>query len=677
MSEVIRPSPTLPEAPSGAAGTRPQAARRGASGRALLIGVIGAALTALLVTQAEVVLYTVHIGYLQFPPVSLGLLLIVVAVSQGLKRLRARWGLSSSDLLVIYCMTLVAAMVSSHGVVQKLVPMLVMPRYTADASNRWQDKFDAHLRPGLVAYDPRDPHRQAVVDGYYEKMARGAAIPWHDWLPPLMNWGILIVLVLSAFLCLTAILRRQWVDNEKLAFPLAQLPMEIAADAENGTFFRNRGLWVGILIPCAVYAVKSVHMFQPTVPDIPLMFSLSDYVTTPPWSAAAGLFFFVISFAAIGFFFLLPADVLFSIWFFFLLARAEQVLMISYNIDVPWMPMYPLPLFVGYQTIGAYLVLAGYFFWIARPHLRRVWATAIGREVGDDADELLPYRVAVWGLLGSLALATLWLWHLGLSPWLALLELGGLIFVIAIVLTRATAEAGMLMTETTFRPLNLYQMVAPIHALGAQNLTVLAFMDTLFLRDQRGLLLTGMMDSARMTDGTNVRRRSFVGVLALGIGVAFVTAVALNIALPYHIGALNMDGYTERYATGMVFNDYASYFNDNPLPPSGASWQMPTFLGVGVVVTVLLTALRATLFWWPLHPLGYALSGSWGTIEVWFPCLIAWVCKTTTLRFGGMGLYRSLRPFFLGLVIGEFGMTTLLVLLNVLFHIPTPPFPWG
>ena len=54
---------------------------------------------------------------------------------------------------------------------------------------------------------------------------------------PLLNWGILIGLVVFAFLCLAAILRRQWVDNEKLAFPLAQLPLEIAGDEERRDIF--------------------------------------------------------------------------------------------------------------------------------------------------------------------------------------------------------------------------------------------------------------------------------------------------------------------------------------------------------------------------------------------------------------------------------------------------------
>ena len=132
------------------------------------------------------------------------------------------------------------------------------------------------------------------------------------------------------------------------------------------------------------------------------------------------------------------------------------------------MPIYPLPLFLGYQTIGAYLVLSAYLIWIARPHLRRVWASALGQPGGysaaENAEELMPYRFAVWGLLGSIVAAALWTWGMGMSLWLALFELVIFIFVTAVVMARSTAEAGMLMTETTFRPVDLLRMVMPIHS---------------------------------------------------------------------------------------------------------------------------------------------------------------------------------------------------------------------
>jgi hypothetical protein len=682
---MARAETEVMEGAAGGAPRREAAVKGGPRGRALLVGALGAAATAFLVTWAEMVLQTIKIGYLQFPPAALGMLLLVVALSRGVHRLARRWGLTSSDLLVVYCMCLVGAMTASHGLVEKMVPALVYPPYAANNTNGWHDSFDRFLRHGLVPYNPADANAQPVVDGYYKKLHPGEALPWDLWLTPVLSWGLLAGLVLFAFLCLTAILRRQWVDSEKLAFPLAQLPLEIAGDQDRPAFFRNRLVWLGALLPVAVYTVKWLHQVYPSVPDVTIQWNLSDYVTNPPWNSVAWSVMFILSFAAIGFFFLLPTDVLFSIWFFFLLSRVEHVLMVAYNQPTPGMPAYPPALFIGYQTVGAYLVLTGYFFWVARPHLRRVWAAALGREKADDADELLPYRVAVWGLAGSILASAGWLWLNGMSLWLALFELVVCIFVVGLVMARSTAEAGMLMTETTFRPIDLYRMVAPVHALGGANLTMLAFFDNLFLRDQRGLLLTGMLDAARISDGTRVRRGAFAGALALGVVIAFAVAVPLNIYLPYHLGANgHMDAWMEQGSPGLTLTDYGQYFKGNALLPNGASWQMPTFFGVGVALTVFLTFMRTAFFWWPLHPLGYALSGSWSTIQFWFPCLLAWLFKSVILRYGGMKVYAGARPFFLGLVLGEFGIAVFFVLLNAVSHqispdhtIPAPPFPWG
>jgi len=61
-------------------------------------------------------------------------------------------------------------------------------------------------------------------------------------------------------------------------------------------------------------------------------------------------------------------------------------------------------------------------------------------------------------------------------------------------------------------------------------------------------------------------------------------------------------------------------------------------------------------FWFPLHPVGYALSGNWSTNLLWLSLFIAWFVKLILLRYGGLRLYRRAVPFFLGLIIGEFVM---------------------
>ena len=62
--------------------------------------------------------------------------------------------------------------------------------------------------------------------------------------------------------------------------------------------------------------------------------------------------------------------------FFFMVTKLEEVGATALGYQPEGMPMYPCKLFVGYQAIGAYLVLVIAMLWAARPHLARVWRAA-------------------------------------------------------------------------------------------------------------------------------------------------------------------------------------------------------------------------------------------------------------------------------------------------------------
>jgi hypothetical protein len=380
-----------------------------------------------------------------------------------------------------------------------------------------------------------------------------------------------------------------------------------------------------------------------------------------------------LSFAAVGFFFLLPSDLLFALWFFFVLSRIQEVVAASYGMKMDNMPMYPCRLMIGYQVAGAYLVLSGYLLYTALPHLKRVCRAAILKEKLEDSQELMPYHVAVWGLIGCFGLSVAWCFVAGMSIWVAACELGIFLFIIAIVMARSTAEAGMLMTETSFRPVDLYRLFAPVHTLGPANMTMLAFLDSAFVRDQRGLLLTGFLDGLKISDGTNLRRRAVLPAFALGVVGALIFAGVLQIWLPYTRGAITLYSYPYQGNSLMGFIDYQSSMSGGALQ---ADWRAPTFFGVGVIFTVFLSYMRSTLYWWPLHPLGYALCGSWSMIVFWFSCFVAWLAKVLILRYGGLKLYIRVRPWFLGMILGEFGMAVVWALISALTGAPTPRFPW-
>ncbi len=647
--------------------------------RGVLVGVVCVVITCFVVCYAEIVVGKIQLGYMQLPPAVIGMLVMLIGAQAFFRRFAPKLQLQTRELYSIYVMMLIAAMVSSRGILEKLIPLLIVPNYFADATNHWRSMFFKFIPRWAVPWNPAGPAKQPVATGFYNALHTGQPIPWNMWVVPLCAWGLFVALMMGAMICLAALLRKQWVDNEKLTFPLVQLPLEmISSPAQSGSsgshFLNNRLTWIGFIIPTVIFGFNGFHQYMPSIPDITTQVNIGQYLTSPPWNAI-GMFTAYFTFAAVGFFYLLPTDLLFSLWFFFMITRVENILASSWGYQPVEMPMYPCKQFVGYQVMGAYVVLAAYMAYTARGYIKTVWRSVVlGSAAEGSQDEMLSPRVSVFGLVLCVFLMAVWLHLLGMDLLLALFTVCTTLFLVGVVLARSTAEAGMLMTETSFRPVDMYRLVADPRSLSSSNITAMAFMDGFMTRDQRGLLLTGFLDSLKFADGVQVRRRSLLAVFAIALVVSIITAGWLHVTLPYRLGAVQMYSYVYTGNPVWAFQDaHANLAHTNP-PPAFANdiW----FL-VGILVTLALVVLRTTMSGFPLNPLGYALCGSWTMKVFWFPCLVAWLLKVLILRYGGMGLYRRLRPLFLGLVLGEFTVAVLFTLPAIINRfIPTPLFPW-
>ena len=53
------------------------------------------------------------------------------------------------------------------------------------------------------------------------------------------------------------------------------------------------------------------------------------------------------------------------------------------------------------------------------------------------------------------------------------------------------------------------------------------------------------------------------------------------------------------------------------------------------------------------HPLGFAIAVGWLTEGIWFSAMLAWLLKLTILFIWGVRMFRFMKPFFLGLILGE------------------------
>jgi hypothetical protein len=636
--------------------------------RALVVGAVGIVCVVLIVSWAELVTGRIMIGFLQLPPVVLPLLFLLVLVNRALARRAPRWALSAPEVAIVYLMLVLAAMITSRGVMEDLVPVLVGVNYFSG-----NEIYYPHIRPWLVPWDPHGGARQEVARAFYEGYFYGQPIPWGRWVVPLAAWLVLIAAVYGAFLCLAALFRRPWVEGERLSFPLVQLPLEMIREGAEGTLLHNRLLWAGFAVPALVFTVNGLHQFNPTVPELPTEIPINPLLTGRPWSDMSMVTLFA-SFAGVGFFFLLPVELLFSFWFFFLLGRFQEVLASSLGAEPTGAPHAGAQEMVAYQTVGAFIVLACY---LLRSGIRySVFGVRKDRTEhripNTEHREMLSPRAALFGLIGCGMVILGWLWAAGMSPLVAVLEMGGYLLIEGLVMGRAMAEGGMLMAEGSFTPSDIYAAFAPRAALGPANLTVLAFTQAMFTRDLRGMPFSGFLDGQKLGEGAGLPLRRLVPVFAAAFVLTLAVAIPLHLWLPYRRGAVTLYSYTYQSNATQFWKEHAGPMRGNlQESPRAALWLL-----VGAGVCALLSVLRTRFYWWPLHPLGYAMCASWTVIVFWFPMLVAWLLKLLTIRYGGMRLYATVRPFFLGMIFGEFTLATIWTLISIVWDTPVPAFPW-
>ncbi len=646
--------------------------QRSLSARAIVIGLLCSVGICVLVAYAELVIKDIQIAICQFSPAAIGVFLLVVLLNKLASRILRRSALAPGELMVVYCMVLITALTSSRGLMEKLIPGIIAVNYYTTPENHWGELFYPHIHQWMVPFDVRGEGQQPVAAQFYEGLSRGGEIPWELWVRPLLAWSVVVLAVFFAFLCMAGIFRKQWIDNEKLTFPLVQLPLDMVSHQRGIAFFADKLTWVGFAIPAIIFGLNGLHQTFPQVPEVPLRYRLNPYFKARPWRDIYSTTIYG-SMAAVGFAYFLPAQLLFSLWAFFIVSRVQDVVASLMGARLDRMPLYPTRLTIGYQAAGAYLVLTAYYVRAAMPHLRQVWRRAWGKDPQvSDADELLPYRVSVFGLLGATAVAMYWAMQAGMAPWLAVVEMAVYLFLVVVVMARSVAEAGMLMTETSFRPIDMVRMFTTQHRVGKANLTALCFTDAIFTRDLRGCLMSTFLDGLKISDGVQMPRRHLLVPIALGIGTAMLAGSVIQLWLPYQLGATGLYGYAYRANPLWTFQHYAPAMET----PDIYDYRLPIAFSAGGAAAVLLSIMRMRFWWWPLYPLGYALMGSWTMIVFWFPILVAWLIKSIVIRYFGMKAYMRLRPLFLGLILGEFFMAVFWATLGCVWRVKAPSFPW-
>jgi hypothetical protein len=545
------------------------------------------------------------------------------------------------ELAVIYAMMITACAIPTMGLMEYLLPGLTALAYYSTPENDWQSIIQPFVKSWMVVEDP------LATKFFYEGLPRGMAIPWAAWVKPLCAWGLFILALYLVMICAAVILRRQWMEHERLVYPLAQVPIAMIAQDEKviPPFFRSGLMWVGFALAVIVGSMKGLHHYYPAVPAIPMTTSLTmlrNTINIP----------IMLSFSAMGIFYFVNLEIALGLWVFSLLATLEKGIFSVIGIysteivSVYGTPESPL---LAHQGIGALAVYVGAGLWTARAHfatvLHQAWRPGDQQQ---DADEIMSYRSAVLCMMGGLAVMTLWLWLSGI-PFLMLMLFVAVILLIFFGLTRIVVEGGVAaarspMIASTFVVSGMGTPLA-----GAEGLVALAF-TYIWHGDVRTFVMASCANGLKMVEGAKNLRPLF-WAFVIAVVVALVGSGVTILYLTYTYGGINLHGWFFGAGPQAPFNYIAHKFQNVPLVQLDG-W---LFKGIGAVIMGGLIFLRHHFLWWPFHPLGFAIcTVSFIVGRLWFTVFLAWLFKITILKYGGPQLHRIMRPFFMGLILGQF-----------------------
>ncbi|MBW3625262.1 MAG: hypothetical protein KY468_17840, partial [Armatimonadetes bacterium] len=582
----------------------------------------------------------------------------VMLANALLGRIAPRRALTVSELALIFSMLFVSAALPQASVAETLVSLVSATTYPASGS------------PSIGLFGERMAGWLVVRDGeavrlFFEGMpSGGGAIPWAAWLAPLLGWSVFVLLLLWALYCLSRIFTHRWVREERVSFPLMELPMELLGGIGSPRpLWRNPLMYLGAAIPATTILMGQLHGWYPFIPGFQQIYSvkIGEGWTAPPYNALSEFTFSVWP-MVIGISYFISGEVARSIVLFHLLFWAQLLFwsMLGYGpgrAEAVAGAFSPLE-WIHYMEFGGAMALSVVLFWPIRRDVTRA-AGALLRRERDTSLPVPPW--AVGGFLAGTAGMLAWSAAAGANPAVVAAFLLFL-YAIVIALGRMVAAGGLYLVDNDFTPQGILYGLSGVRGIGGSTHYVLTGQESLFGRADMSFFYFAINDS-KLAHQT----RTEGGRHSLGIAVATLAALAsayvFILLWGYRYGANSFTAWPFSWRVPDQFGLMAGYLGT----PRGPNPWTYLGVGVGIGVALLLVYLNRRFLWWAVSPFGFVMGSSWNVAyQIWSSVLIGGVIASLIRRYGGLKVYRALRPFFLGLILGDAVPYTLIVLVESL-----------
>jgi hypothetical protein len=555
--------------------------------------------------------------------------------------------LNRAELLVIYTCVSIGSGLAGVDRIFVLVPLIGHAHWFASVENDWTGLFHRYIPQWLAISNKR------VLEGYYYGFSTiYTSANFRAWLPIVLWWSACIVALHLEKMCINIMLRKQWVESERLSYPIIQLPLEMTQP--HGRFFRTPWMWVGLGIGALIDIINGLHFLFPVIPGLGGgLYDLRILFTERPWNAIGWSPIALFPFG-VGLSFFIPLDLSFSCWAFWLIWRVERIL----GAVMGWrgLPRFP---YEAEQSHGAYIGLCIVALWMSRRHLKQVARQIFNRNrQRSPSDEPISYRAAWLGMMIGLTCIGFFCIKAGMSLWVIALFFA-IWLAISVAITRLRAELGSPVHDLHFiGPDEILPRMFGVRRLGPANLTGFSYLYFLN-RAHRSHGMPHQLEGFKLADGAGIPLRRFAILMMCASALGAISSFWAFLTLDYWDGGSSWQG-NESFGR---LERWLSFAAPSDVPALG-------FIGLGFGLTILLAAMRMRFLWWNLHPVGYAISGSWAINPMIGSIFVGWLLKWIVLKYGGIRWHRAAIPCFLGLVLGEFLVGTFWSLFGIILDQP-------
>lgn len=498
-------------------------------------------------------------------------------------------------------------------------------------------------------------------------------VPWSHWAKPLFYWAIIVGLTYLILYTFNILIFRQWAYNEKLIFPLAELP-ETMAGLESGSqtsnmipdLFKNGLFWVGFAIAAGVMGWNLLCNtgLMPGLTPLNLTNSWTPFIRTSMFKGLCYGARSAVFFTMIGLAFLIPQKVSFSLWFFHIMYMILLLALaaLGYGQNESSFPSewWYTQNFRSGIGAGALIVFATLVLWKCRDVLLcAIRPDRLENVTPDEAHEL---RISSTLFLIASCALILALWGLlGVNFFYAVFGyITIMIFTIGLI--RVVAEGGVLSFQSHASPFHLIRHIIGMDkSYTAPHLyaPLMIFYSVLFL-DLKTFIAPAMANSLKISDDLKMSRKRYHLSMLLGIVVSVVVAITVAIILCYDSGADAMQSW---FYTFFPKNTYSLIGSISKVPPMATSAGRGWLLSGALLMAVLLY-FRQNNFWLP-HPIGLIMLVNPLMEGVWFSILLGWLAKSLVTKYANKETYTKVRGLFIGLILGEFFIIMLAMILSL------------